>query len=191
MGQDISNAIQDKVQSAYNHALWIWESFHRETGVLILGLDNAGKTATLYALHLGEAMPYTVPTIGFNVESVKVGKLDIKMWDIGGQDRFRALWPHYFGQTDGIAFVVDSCDRDRFETVRTELHGLISHKDLAGKPFLVLANKQDLPNAAGKSELTKLLQLNAIQSSEWHIVECCAVQNDRAKLGFQWLANHI
>ena len=88
MGQDISQMIQDKAQEAYKYVLWIWESFHRETTVLVLGLDNAGKTATLYALHLGEPMPFTVPTIGFNVESVKVGRLDIKMWDIGGQDRF-------------------------------------------------------------------------------------------------------
>lgn len=170
---------------------WIWDSFHRETGVLILGLDNAGKTATLYALHLGEPMPYTVPTIGFNVEGVRVGKLDIKMWDIGGQDKFRALWPHYFAQTDGIAFVVDSCDRDRFEIVRSELHRLMSHKELVGKPFLILANKQDLPGAASKEELRKILQMDAVKSSEWYIVECSAVKNDRAKIGFEWLADQL
>jgi small GTP-binding protein len=170
---------------------WLWDSFQRETGVLILGLDNAGKTATLYALHLGEPMPYTVPTIGFNVEAIRVGNLDIKMWDIGGQDRFRALWPHYFGQTDGIAFVVDSADRDRFEIVRDELHRLMSHKDLVGKPFLILANKQDLPRSANKEELIRELQLKAVKSSEWHVVECSATINDRAKIGFQWLADQL
>lgn len=173
------------------HMQWLWDSFHRETSVLILGLDNAGKTATLYALHLGEPMPYTVPTIGFNVEAVKVGKLDIKMWDIGGQDRFRALWPHYFGQTDGIVFVVDSCDHARFETVRGELHGLLSHKDLVGKPFLILANKQDLPGVADRAQLIDALQLCNVQSSQWYVVECSAVQNDRAKLGFQWLSDQL
>jgi small GTP-binding protein len=170
---------------------WIWDSFHRETGVLILGLDNAGKTATLYALHLGEPMPYTVPTIGFNVEGVRVGKLDVKMWDIGGQDKFRALWPHYFAQTDGIAFVVDSCDRERFEIVRSELHRLMSHKELVGKPFLILANKQDLPGSASKEELREILQMDAVKSSEWYIVECSAVKNDRAKIGFEWLADQL
>lgn len=170
---------------------WLWDSFHRETGVLILGLDNAGKTATLYALHLGEPMPYTVPTIGFNIEAIKVGHLDIKMWDIGGQDRFRALWPHYFGQTDGIAFVVDSSDRDRFDIARTELHALMSHKDLVGKPFLILANKQDLPYTAKKNELISILQLDTVKSSQWHVVECAAIKNDRAKLGFQWLADQL
>ncbi len=170
---------------------WLWDSFHRETSVLILGLDNAGKTATLYALHLGEPLPYTVPTVGFNVEGVKVGNLDIKMWDIGGQDRFRALWPHYFGQSDGIAFVVDSSDRDRLEIVRSELHTLMSHKELVGKPFLILANKQDLPNAASRSELQTILKLETVKSSEWYIVECSATTNERAKLGFQWLADQL
>lgn len=170
---------------------WLWDSFHRETTVLVLGLDNAGKTATLYALQLGEPMPYTVPTVGFNVEAVKVGKLDIKMWDIGGQDSFRALWPHYFEQSDGIAFVIDSCDRDRFDIVQSELHRLISHKELVGKPFLILANKQDLPGAASKDELTKLLQLKSVKSSELYVVECSATKNDRARIGFEWLADQL
>jgi small GTP-binding protein len=170
---------------------WIWDSFHQETSVIILGLDNAGKTATLYALQLEEPMPYTVPTIGFNVEAVRVGNLDIKMWDVGGQDSLRDLWPHYFEQSDGVAFVVDAADRDRFEQVRTEIHAIVSHKDLVGKPLLVLANKQDLPRAASKGELIDILNLNNIKSSQWYIVECCAIQNDRAKVGFQWLGNQL
>lgn len=170
---------------------WLWESFHRETSVLILGLDNAGKTATLYALHLGEAMPYTVPTVGFNVEAIKVGRLDIKMWDIGGQDALRSLWPHYFGQTDGVVFVIDSSDTDRFDIVKTELHTLVSHKELVGKPFLILANKQDLPTAVSKDELAKILQLESIKGSDWYIIECSATKNQRAKIGFEWLANQL
>lgn len=169
----------------------IWQSFHKETSVLILGLDNAGKTATLYALKLGEPMSYTIPTLGFNVEGVRVGKLDIKMWDIGGQDKFRALWPHYFEEADGVAFVVDSCDHDRFDTVRSELHSLMSHKDLASKPFLILANKQDLPQARSKADLLDILQLNAITSSPWYIVECSATCNDRARIGFEWLGAQL
>lgn len=195
MGAELSQKITDTVTLHFEDALskikWLWEAFHRETSVLVLGLDNAGKTATLYALHLGEPMPYTIPTVGFNVEQVKVGRLDIKMWDIGGQDKFRALWPHYFGQTDGVAFVVDSADRARFETVRNELHRLVSHKELVGKPFLILANKQDLPDAANKSELTSMLKLDSVKSSEWYVIECCATKNDRAKIGFEWLANQL
>jgi len=170
---------------------WLWKSFHRETSVLILGLDNAGKTATLYALHLDEPMPYTVPTVGFNVEAIKVGNLDIKMWDIGGQDKLRSLWPHYFGQTDAVVFVVDSSDVDRFDIIKTELHTLVSHKELVGKPFLILANKQDLPTAVSKDELASTLQLESIRSSDWFIIGCSALKNTQAKIGFEWLANQL
>ena len=159
--------------------------------IMIVGLDNAGKTATLYAMKLGEAIEYTVPTVGFNLEEVTVGRLNIKMWDIGGQSKLRQLWPHYFEQANGIAFVVDSNDVDRFELVREELHALVANKHLAGKPFLILANKQDLPLAANKEQLTTILQLRAIKSSPWHIIECAAVKNTKLSHGFDWLANHI
>ena len=170
---------------------WLWQSFQRDTCILVLGLDNAGKTATLYSLQLGEPMPYTVPTLGFNVEQVSIGKLDIKMWDLGGQTMYRKLWPHYFCDTDGIVFVVDASDRDRFGIAKDELHTLMSHKQLSDKPFLVLANKQDLPNAAQKKELRETLELDKVDWLPWHIVECCATKNQRARVGFEWLANQF
>ena len=169
----------------------LWQSFHRDSALLILGLDNAGKTAILYALQLGEAIEYTVPTIGFNVEEVSIGNLTIKMWDLGGQDRLRALWPHYFGQTDGVVFVLDSNDRDRFELAKEELHTLMSHKELNDKPFLILANKQDLPNAASKSEVIGLLGLDNVTWLPWYVVECSAIKNEKARVGFEWLAEQI
>lgn len=175
----------------FSHLDKLWQSFHRDSAILILGLDNAGKTAVLYALHLGEAIEYTVPTIGFNVEEVAVGNLSIKMWDIGGQERLRALWPHYFGQTDGVVFVVDSSDIDRIPIAKTELHTLMSHKELTGKPFLILANKQDLPRALHKEEMIQALDLKAVTWLKWQVVECSAVKNNRAKLGLEWLAEEI
>ena len=169
----------------------LWQSFHRDSAILILGLDNAGKTAVLYALHLGEAIEYTLPTIGFNIEEVDVGKLSIKMWDLGGQERLRALWPHYFGQSDGVVFVVDSSDIDRIETAKTELHTLMSHKELTGKPFLILANKQDLPRALDKENMIEALGLKAVTWLKWQVVECSATKNNRAQLGLEWLAEEI
>lgn len=170
---------------------WLWQSFQRETSILVLGLDNAGKTATLYSLQLGEAMPYTVPTLGFNVEKITIGNLDIKMWDLGGQTTYRKLWSHYFNDADGIVFIVDASDRDRFQIVKDELHGLMSHKDLTGRPFLILANKQDLPDAASREELTKVLDLDKVNWLRWHVVECCAIKNQRARVGFEWLAEQF
>ena len=170
---------------------WVWKSFHRESRILILGLDNAGKTAILYSLKLGEAIEYTIPTIGFNVEQVKIGTLNIHMWDMGGQTTLRDLWPHYYEQSDGVVFVLDSSDVDRFDTARQELHTLMSHKELNSKPFLILANKQDLPNAVGQKEVVQRMGLETVNWTPWHVIECCATQNQRAKLGFEWLAGQI
>lgn len=169
----------------------LWQSFHRDSGILILGLDNAGKTAVLYALQLGEAISYTIPTIGFNVEEVNIGRLTIKMWDMGGQTKLRALWPHYFGQADGVVFVVDSADTARIEVAKSELHALLSHKELTGKPFLILANKQDLPGALDKRQMIAALDLDAVTWLEWHVVECSATNNQRARMGLEWLSDQI
>ena len=67
----------------------------------------------------------------------------------------------------------------------------MSHKELVGKPFLILANKQDLPNAASRSDLRSILKLETVKCCEWHIIECSATTNERAKLGFQWLADQL
>jgi len=169
----------------------LWNTFRRESSILVLGLDNAGKTAILYTLQLGEAVLHTVPTIGFNVEEVIIGNVNIKMFDIGGQDSLRLLWPHYFSSTTGIAFVIDSADLDRIELARNELHALFSSKDLVGKPFLILLNKQDLPHAKKRDEMIDILQLKQVTSSKWHILECIATKNDQLTTGFRWLADHI
>lgn len=188
MGGQISGMT---LESMFQSVEWIWKSFHQETSIVILGLDAAGKTAILYSLQLGEAISYTIPTVGFNVEEINIEHLSIKMWDIGGQDKIRALWPHYYQQSQGIVFVVDSNDQDRFEQARDELHSVISHKDNVGKPLLVLANKQDLPYAVSKDVLAERLMLCEIKSSAWFVIECSATQNQRAKLGFEWLATQL
>jgi len=84
----------------------------RDMRILMVGLDAAGKTTILYKLKLGEIVT-TIPTIGFNVETVEYKNISFTVWDVGGQDKIRPLWRHYFQNTDGLIFVVDSNDRER------------------------------------------------------------------------------
>jgi hypothetical protein len=84
----------------------------KEMRILMVGLDAAGKTTILYKLKLGEIVT-TIPTIGFNVETVEYKNINFTVWDVGGQDKIRPLWRHYYQNTQGIIFVVDSNDRDR------------------------------------------------------------------------------
>merc|ERR1712005_25052 len=118
----------------------------------MVGLDAAGKTTVLYNLKLGEVVT-TMPTIGFNVETVEYKNISFTVWDIGGQDKIRRLWRYYYQGTNAIIYVFDSCDRDRIEDAREELSKMLTEVELQSAVLLVLANKQDLPNALSTSEV--------------------------------------
>jgi len=82
---------------------------------------------------------------GFNVETVEYKNIQFTVWDVGGQDKIRPLWRHYFQNTQGIIFVVDSNDRDRVVEAREELQRMLNEDELRDALLLVFANKQDLP----------------------------------------------
>lgn len=93
-------------------------------GFVLVGLDAAGKTTILYKLKLGEIVT-TIPTIGFNVETVEYKNICFTVWDVGGQDKIRPLWRHYFQNTQGLIFVVDSNDRERIMEAEKELQNMV------------------------------------------------------------------
>ena len=108
--------------------------------ILFIGLDAAGKTTILYKLKLGEVVN-VIPTIGFNVEEITYNNITFNMWDVGGGDKIRLLMRHYYSNTTGLIFVVDSNDRDRVEEVREEIERTCGDDELKGVPMLVFANK--------------------------------------------------
>merc|ERR1712096_570517 len=134
---------------------------------LMVGLDAAGKTTILYKLKLAEVVT-TIPTIGFNVETVEYKNINFTVWDVGGQDKIRPLWRHYYQNTSGIIFVVDSADKDRMNggkgTALHELQNLVSQDELTNAIILIFANKQDLPNALPVDEISKRLELNKVRN---------------------------
>ena len=141
----------------------------RPAKILMLGLDAAGKTTVLYKLKLNEVVN-TIPTVGFNVETVEPGKnVRFTVWDIGGQDKIRPLWRHYFVGTEGLVFVVDSVDKSRFNEARDELNWILDCDEMVGVPLVVLANKQDLPNACNPSEVTEKLGLTMVKNRKWYV----------------------
>merc|ERR1711934_212405 len=112
--------------------------YKKDCRILMVGLDNAGKTTVLYKLKLGEVVT-TIPTIGFNVETVEYKNITFTVWDVGGQSKIRPLWRHYYQGTNGIIFVVDSMDRDRIEDAREELARLLSAEEMRDAALLVFA----------------------------------------------------
>src|SRR3954447_23133778 len=101
----------------------------KEMRILMVGLDAAGKTTILYKLKLGEVVT-TIPTIGFNVETVEFKNIRFTVWDVGGQTRIRPLWKYYFQNTQGLIFVVDSNDRERIEEAKEELMNMMQQDEL-------------------------------------------------------------
>ena len=128
----------------------------KQMRILMVGLDAAGKTTILHKLKLGEIVT-TIPTIGFNVETVEYKNICFKVWDVGGQDKIRPLWRHYFQNTQGLIFVVDSNDRERIQEGTEELQKMLQEDELRDAVLLLFANKQDLPNAMAISEMTDKL----------------------------------
>ena len=168
------------------------KSLQRRTRLLILGLDNAGKTQILYCMKLGHCITNTVPTLGFNLEEFKYKNLTINAWDLGGQAKLRTMWHHYYQDVDGVIFVVDSQDRHRFKDAREELYALLDHEELREVPVLVFANKQDLPNAAEVEELKTALGWERISNREkLHMIACTATENHRVNVGLDWMVSTV
>mmetsp|Transcript_40111 Transcript_40111/g.65795 ORF Transcript_40111/g.65795 Transcript_40111/m.65795 type:complete len:186 (-) Transcript_40111:752-1309(-) len=165
----------------------------QEAGVLMIGLDAAGKTTILYKLKLGEVVQ-TIPTIGFNVETVEYKNLSFTVFDVGGQDKIRPLWKHYYENADAIIFVVDSNDRNRIDTetnsAKAELDLLLEQPQLRDVPLLVFANKQDLKSALSAAELAHRLQLNRLKR-KWKIQGTVATRADGLYEGLDWLARTL
>ncbi|KAF7655603.1 hypothetical protein LDENG_00053690 [Lucifuga dentata] len=162
----------------------------KQMRILMVGLDAAGKTTILYKLKLGEIVT-TIPTIGFNVETVEYKNICFTVWDVGGQDKIRPLWRHYFQNTQGLIFVVDSNDRERVQESAEELTKMLNEDELRDAVLLVFSNKQDLPNALSTGELTNRLGLDSLRNRTWNVQATCATQGTGLYEGLDWLSNEL
>lgn len=179
----------------------------KEMRLLMLGLDAAGKTskcdapvtgyhvltwslAILYKLKLGQDVT-TIPTVGFNVESVTYKNVKFNVWDVGGQDKIRPLWRHYFSGTQGLIFVIDSNDRARIDEARQELHRIILDREMKEALLLVFANKQDIPGSMTPTEVSEKLRLAQLKERVWNVVPSCATTGEGLLEGLSWLSNNV
>uniref|UniRef100_A0A6A7G637 small monomeric GTPase n=1 Tax=Hirondellea gigas TaxID=1518452 RepID=A0A6A7G637_9CRUS len=166
-----------------------------EMRILMVGLDCAGKTTILYELKLGKSTE-TIPTIGFNVETVTFQNIKFTVWDIGGQEKIRPIWRYYAEGCRGVIFVVDSTDIDRISmndqqsSAEEELHRMFNEPSLKDAVLLIMANKQDLKGALSVQELKEKLSLHTLHH-ELHVQETCAITGDGLREGLTWMANAL
>ena len=141
-----------------------------EYSVILLGLDNAGKTTfheqvkSLFHPENPSPKLKTVPTVGQNVSTITLPDMYLKIWDVGGQLTLRKLWQSYYASAHAIVFIIDSTDigdglllgpggqegdgegsgtGGRLDECRLVLEDVLQHSDTEGVPLLILANKQD------------------------------------------------
>lgn len=175
-----------------------------EYRVLFLGLDASGRTTILYKLKLGEIVT-TIPTIGFNVETVEYKNTSFTIWDVGGCDKIRPLWRHYYQNTQAVIFCVDSNDRERmnsreghdpqrdFDSARGLLRMTLDEDELKDAVVLVLANKQDLPNAMSVEEVAAAMNVGDYKARgrTIHVLGTCGITGDGCYEGLDWLTSAI
>ncbi|XP_061445513.1 putative ADP-ribosylation factor-like protein 5C isoform X1 [Rhineura floridana] len=163
---------------------------NREHKVIIIGLDNAGKTTILYQFLMNEVV-HTSPTIGSNVEEIVLRKTHFLMWDIGGQETLRSTWNTYYSNTEFVILVIDSTDRERLTVTKEELYKMLAHEDLRNAAVLIFANKQDIKNSMSTSEISNFLTLSSIKDHPWHIQGCCALTGEGLPAGLEWMISRV
>uniref|UniRef100_A0A6U4LUL4 ADP-ribosylation factor-like protein 2 n=2 Tax=Hemiselmis andersenii TaxID=464988 RepID=A0A6U4LUL4_HEMAN len=162
----------------------------REMRILMVGLDNAGKT-TIVRKFNGEEIDTICPTLGFNIKTMDYRGYKLNVWDVGGQKTLRSYWRNYFEATDGLIWVVDSADRRRLGDCAEELGNLLSQEKLAGASLLVFANKQDLEGSLTADEIKEGLGLDKISNRHWQIQGCSAVTGEGLVAGVDWMVSDV
>jgi len=154
--------------------------------IVIVGLDNAGKTTIVYKLLTNEAV-VTTPTIGSNVEEITYKNIKMVMWDIGGQESLRTSWVTYYTNAKALIMVIDSTDVERLNVVSEEMTKIFQSEILQDASILIFANKQDCKGALSAAEITEKLNLTSIKDRNWHIQACCALTGDGLYDGLDWI----
>ena len=147
--------------------------------MLMLGLDNSGKTTALKQL-ASEDVSHITPTQGFNIKSVQVGGCKLNVWDIGGQKHIRPYWKNYYANTQAIVYMVDSADKRRADECAEELETLMGEEELAGVPVLVFAH-----------EIIEALELSTVKDRWIHVQACSAKTGDGLEDGLNMLMTKV
>ncbi|KAM4560051.1 ADP-ribosylation factor-like protein 13B isoform 4-T4 [Odontesthes bonariensis] len=171
----------------------------RKVTLVMVGLDNAGKTATVRGIQ-GDNPQDVAPTVGFSKVDLKQGKFEVTIFDLGGGKRIRGIWKNYYSESHGVVFVVDSSDVQRIQETRETMAEVLQHPRIAGKPVLVLANKQDQEGALAEADIIENLSLEKLVNENkclCQIEPCSAVLGYGKKIdksikkGLNWLLNNI
>lgn len=177
--------------------LWDFMFRKEELHVLILGIDKAGKTTLLEKLKSvytdipGLDPNQILPTVGLNVGRMEAYKTPLIFWDLGGQVGLRSIWDKYYKESHAILFVVDSADSNRFQEAKDALERVLSHKELAGAPLLVAANKQDKNSSVSGDVIADQLGVANSHSRPCRVQPVSAFTGEGVRDGVSWIVEEI
>ncbi|XP_044467462.1 ADP-ribosylation factor-related protein 1 isoform X2 [Mangifera indica] len=175
------------------YGLWKYMFSKTEFHVLILGIDKAGKTTLLEKLKSQfssiEGLPpdRIVPTVGLNIGRIEVSNSKLVFWDLGGQPGLRTIWEKYYEEAHAVVYVIDAACTSRFEDSKSALEKVLRHEDLQGAPLLILANKQDLPDAVSSEELARYLDLKKLDERVYMFEAVSGYDGMGIKESVEWL----
>ncbi|KAJ1968452.1 ADP-ribosylation factor protein 3 [Dispira parvispora] len=167
--------------------------------VIILGLDNAGKTTllerikTIYTGVRGLSPDKIGPTVGLNIGKIDIDRSRIKFWDLGGQRELHSIWERYYPESHGIIFVIDATDRERLEECRKTFENIMKQDEVEGVPVLMLANKQDLPVAMAVEEIKEVFNKIAygLGARDSKVLPVSALAGDGVRDAVEWLHTRL
>ena len=163
----------------------LWKK--RDVRILFIGLDAAGKTTILYQLKLGE-MVTTIPTIGFNVETIDHGPVKFTAWDVGLRSGSRPLLRHYYQNTEAVVFVIDCNDKERYIEATDMLRETVEEYELRKAAILILANKQDLSEVMSREEIVSdLMSKTYLTGRKWEVFPVSGMKGEGLSDGLDWL----
>ncbi|XP_025111055.1 ADP-ribosylation factor-related protein 1-like [Pomacea canaliculata] len=180
--------------------LWKYLFQKDEFFVLILGLDNAGKTTFLEQTktkfnkgYKGMNLAKVTTTVGLNIGKIDLGKTRLNFWDLGGQEELQSLWDKYYAETHAVIYVVDSSDRDRIEESKMAFDKMVFNSSLRGVPLLLLANKQDLEDCLTVSDIRHVFNPTpeVVGSRDCRTDGVSALRGDGVQESINWLSNCI
>mmetsp|Transcript_3206 Transcript_3206/g.6351 ORF Transcript_3206/g.6351 Transcript_3206/m.6351 type:complete len:182 (+) Transcript_3206:85-630(+) len=164
---------------------------NKQARIIVLGLDNAGKSTLVHKLCKNEVRAF-IPTTKAQAQTFTLGGVEFTAWDLGGHEQVRDLWEEYYTGADGIVFMVDSADTARFGEAKKELKELLKHEALEGTPLLVLGNKSDMPGSKGRAELLEGLGLDLdADERPMELVMASLIASTGYPAGFQWLSGYL
>eukprot|EP01055_Gregarina_sp_Pseudo9_P002601 Gregarina_sp_Pseudo_9__2600@NODE_2861_length_848_cov_4_195303_g2618_i0_p1_GENE_NODE_2861_length_848_cov_4_195303_g2618_i0NODE_2861_length_848_cov_4_195303_g2618_i0_p1_ORF_typecomplete_len245_score20_44Arf/PF00025_21/1_8e51Ras/PF00071_22/1_6e13Roc/PF08477_13/1_4e10Gtr1_RagA/PF04670_12/2_7e10SRPRB/PF09439_10/8_5e10Galpha/PF00503_20/11Galpha/PF00503_20/6_9e07MMR_HSR1/PF01926_23/4_7e06FeoB_N/PF02421_18/0_00034GTP_EFTU/PF00009_27/0_004MnmE_helical/PF12631_7/0_014RsgA_GTPase/PF03193_16/0_92RsgA_GTPase len=144
---------------------------------LVLGLDNAGKSSVVAKLFNQDSRA-VAPTVGFQISTMRIHRVSVDFWDVGGQKTLRPFWSNYFHAADALIWVIDSTDRARMDICRSEFENVLGEERLEGSEVLVLANKQDVAGAANVDQVREILDFSRMEHDRKCMIARCSAVSD-------------